>query len=103
MAGTSEDEIALGVLRIAAAQIDGRATFERLYADIPRVVNLTRDDWKGSTTRNGEPMWHQIVRNIQSHHTADGNFIQRGLLEHVPGKGYSATPKGRAYLKALDL
>jgi hypothetical protein len=54
-----------------------------------------------SGTRPGEPMWHQIVRNIKSHDAANGNFIERGLLEHIPRVGYRITTAGRARLRAL--
>ena len=48
-------------------------------------------------------MWHQLIRNIRSHHGVDGNFINGGLLAHVPKRGYEATKAGRAYLKKLGL
>ena len=44
-------------------------------------------------------MWHQLIRNIRSHHDVDGNFIERGLLEHVSRRGYRATELGRKLLR----
>lgn len=40
----------------------------------------------------------QIVRNIQSHHEAEGNAIAEGLLKHVPRVGYQVTKAGRAHI-----
>jgi len=100
MAGTSEAKTALGVLRIADAQPSGVASFRRLYDEIPNVVKLSASDMEESDTRPGEPMWHQIVRNIQSHHAAEGNYIAEGYLEHVPRVGYRITYAGRRLLRA---
>lgn len=99
MARKDESEIALGVMRIAAAQKSGVATFRRCRAELPGILNFGSADNAPSGTRNGETMWHQQVRNIRSHHSADGNFINEGLLEHVPRTGYRITDAGRAYLK----
>ncbi len=43
-------------------------------------------------------MWHQIVRNIRSHHEAEGNAIAEGWLTHVPRGGYKITDAGRRYI-----
>lgn len=92
---TSENEIAEAVLRIAAQQSTGIATFRRLYQDIPSQIILDADDLVQSTTRPNEQMWKQIVRNIQSHHQTAGNYIAEGFLESVPSVGYRITPLGR--------
>ena len=99
MARATENDVALGVLRIAAARPDGLCTFNRARAELPNLVNFNAADRAPSATRPGEPMWHQLIRNIRSHYDSDGNFIERGLLEHVSGRGYRATAAGRAYLK----
>jgi hypothetical protein len=103
MAGTSETKIALGVLRIADAQSSRVASFRRLYDQIPVVMKLTAADCAESETRPGEPMWHQIVRNIQSHHAAEGNYIAEGYLEHIPRVGYRITDAGRRFRRAKGL
>jgi len=95
---TTESAIALGILRIAAAQGNGVASFHRIRKDLPDFVDLTGDDWRESDTRPGEPMWHQICRNVQSHHDQDDNYIARGYLEHVPRVGYRITAAGRQRL-----
>lgn len=95
---TSENEIALAVLQIASQKNNGIATYDDLRGEIPNYVNLDNDDMRDSETRPGEPMWHQIVRNIQSHHDQDDNYINRGFLEHVPRVGYKITAAGHARL-----
>lgn len=82
-----ETDIARGVVQIAKAN-NGLCTFRRAYREIPNYVQLDRANLAPSATRPGEPMWHQIVRNIKSHDYAPGNFIHNGLLVHVPRVGY---------------
>ncbi|MDD9739769.1 hypothetical protein PVW47_08275 [Marinovum sp. SP66] len=95
MVHTTEAEIATAVMRIAARSPDGTATFEQLYKEIPSEITLTADDQRQSTTRPNEQMWEQIVRNIQSHHEAEGNAIAEGWLVHVPKTGCQITDAGR--------
>lgn len=98
MTTTSEHKIAECVIRVAAQRSNGIATFKRLYAEVPNHITLTQDDWAPSTTRNGEPMWHQIVRNIKSHYNLEGNAIYENWLEHVPRVGYRVTKQGRKHI-----
>lgn len=98
MTTTSEHEIAKAVIKVAASTRSGIATFKRLYEEIPNHVTLSRYDLAPSVTRNGEPMWHQIVRNIKSHSETEGNAICEGLIEHVPRVGYKITNLGRQHL-----
>lgn len=93
-----ENQIAVVVMKIADGQHSGVATFKRCYAEVPNRLQLSAAEKSLSVARRGEPMWHQLVRNIRCHHDADGNFIERGLLEHVPKVGYRITPAGRTYL-----
>lgn len=95
LAVTTENSIAKAVLKIAARQPNGVASFGRRRREIPSEIKLTADDLSPSTTRNGEPMWHQIVRNIKCHHEASGNYINSGYLEHVPRVAYKITSLGR--------
>lgn len=103
MARTGEREIAIAIMRIADARADGIATFKRIRDEVPQLVNLTHDDWAESQTRPGEALWYQIARNIKSHHTSEGNFIELGYLQHIPRVGYRITDAGRRYLRSKGL
>ncbi|WP_147367464.1 hypothetical protein [Aurantiacibacter xanthus] len=94
----TEQDIALGVMQVASNQPSGIATFKRCYKEVPNIVQLDATNLSPSQTRNGEPMWHQIVRNIKSHDISDTNFIAKGWLVHLPRVGYQITAAGRAHL-----
>jgi len=96
----SETDIAIGVMRIAAAQPNGTATYRRARRELPGLVKLNARNRDLSQTRPGEEMWHQIVRNIKSHDIAGTNYFAQGLLRHVPRVGYQITKAGRAHLTA---
>ena len=99
MSRVTENDVALAVLKIAATKPNDICTLNDARAEVPNYVSLSADDLEQSETRPGEPMWHQQIRNIQSHHDAEDNFIYDGLLEHVPSVGYRATKAGKDYLK----
>lgn len=99
----TEQEIAQGVMLIAAQQPNGVATFRRCRTEMPAIVALNAGNNAPSITRSGEPMWHQIVRNIKSHDVAGTNYIAQGWLVHVPRTGYRITQTGRDHLQALGL
>ena len=100
---TTEFEVSVAILRYLSTQPDGCASLEEIRMAIPYYIPLTRGDLEYSTTRPGEQLWEQLVRNIQSHHTSPNNFIRLGYLEHVPGGGYGITQEGREYLNENDL
>ncbi len=92
----SENQIAIGVMKIAAANAKTNiCTFKQAYKQIPSVVKLSANNLAKSTTRPNEPMWHQLVRNIRSHNESYENFIAKGLLIHIPRVGYQITAKGK--------
>lgn len=99
----TEQDIARAVMRIAASQQNRIASFNRCRREIPALVRLNAANQAPSQTRPGEPMWHQIVRNIKSHDIAGTNYIAQGLLEHVPRVGYRITRAGLAHLRALGI
>ncbi len=103
MSRATEEQVAIAIMQIANAQPQGLATFKRCYAEIPSLLRLSSGDKAISVTRPREPMWHQLVRNIRSHHEAEGNFIERGLLEHVKSVGYRITPAGKTFLQKKRL
>lgn len=103
MPRATENEVALAVMQIAAGRPNHLCTFNRARKEVPNYVILTAGDLARSTTRTNEPMWHQLIRNIKSHHQTDGNFINDSLLIHVPRKGYMVTKIGLANLKKRGL
>jgi hypothetical protein len=93
-----EKDVARAIMRIAASQENGVCSYKRAYTDLPGYVHLSPANLAPSQTRRREPMWHQLVRNIKSHDKAFGNFIEEGLLVHVPKVGYRITERGRKTL-----
>ncbi|MEW6597480.1 MAG: hypothetical protein AB1429_08290 [Pseudomonadota bacterium] len=82
-----ENDIAKGIIEIAKAN-NNLCTFKRAYKEIPHYVKLSAQNTAPSLKRPGEPMWHQLVRNIKSHYKTPGNYIYAGYLIHVPKVGY---------------
>lgn len=103
---TSERVIATCVARIAAGSADGICTFDRAREFIPRMIALTRDDLALSISQPNNAKWVQRLRNIQSNSgggSESTNFIARGLLVHIPDRGYRITSAGRAFVEAQGL
>ena len=96
----SEEEMAKLAMVIAAGQAGGLVSYDDLRARVPGMITLDASDLAPSLVRVGEPMWHQIFRNIKSHSTAFGNAIFDGRLQHVPDVGYRITSHGRSWLAA---
>ncbi len=90
---STETDIALATLRYLAQRPTGRATMRAIRRNIPNFIDLTEADRALSSTRRGEEMWEQQVRNITSHHTAEGNYIYEGYLQRFEG-GLCITEKG---------
>ncbi|MBR7619976.1 hypothetical protein JKL49_11300 [Phenylobacterium sp. 20VBR1] len=82
-----EIDIARGVVQIANAN-GGLCTYKRAYREVPNHVQLSAANTAPSIKRPGEPMLHQLVRNIKSHQTMLGNFVHDGRLVHVPRVGF---------------
>lgn len=96
----NEEEMAKMAMVIASGQAGGVVTYDDLRSQVPNMVTLDAADLAPSQVRHGEPMWHQIFRNIKSHSGVEGNAIYDGRLQHVPEYGYSITAHGRAWLTA---
>lgn len=103
MTRASENDVALAILQIAKGQPNKICTFNQARNDVSNYINFSAEDLAMSQTRPGEPLWHQLIRNIQSHHDADGNFINSGYLQHVPDRGYKITNLGERYLEQRGL
>ena len=96
----SEEQMAKLAMVIASGQTSGVVSYDDLRSRVPGMVTLDAADLAPSMIRIGEPMWHQIFRNIKSHSTTAGNAIFDGRLEHVPDVGYRITSHGAAWLAA---
>jgi len=97
MTKDAEERISRGVLILAASHPSRIASYNRCRKEIPNIVKLTPTELAPSATRPGEPMWHQIVRNIKSHDQEDNNYIHLGFLEHVPRVGFRVTDFGMGF------
>jgi hypothetical protein len=84
MARITEAEIAEIVVAILE-EGSGEATIAELIEEIPSRVVLSAEDLAPSTTRRGEAVWEQQVRNITSHKGSPGNAIHDGKLVAISG------------------
>ncbi len=96
---STETDIAEAVLAVLAERPSGEASIAELISSVPLHHTLTEEDKTPSTTRPGEAVWEQQVRNITSHKQSPGNYINEGFLEAVPG-GLKITAVGKAKIGA---
>lgn len=94
---TTEAEIAIAALRIAADQRNGFASTTVLKDRMPDYIQLTPGDLQMSDTRVNEEMYRQIVGNIVSHHDSPGNIINEGYPTYHDG-GITITDLGRKHI-----
>lgn len=70
----------------------GKATISYVRRRIPSYIQLTGADQAPSTTRPGEQLWEQQVRNIVCHRTYDDNPIKVGKFIYTKGYLSLANP-----------
>lgn len=70
----------------------GKASIGQIRRNLPFYITLTEADRMPSTTRPGEEMWEQLVRNIVCHRKSQGNAVNAGVLEYKPRR--LALPNG---------
>ena len=99
---TTEYEMSVSVLRYLLNHARGEASQEELREPIPNYIDLTDGDTEDSTTRPGEKLWEQIVRNILSHKANKKNFVNQGYLKPVREGGLRITEEGRDFIRNLD-
>jgi hypothetical protein len=99
---TSEREMRIGALQVAASKPNGRATTTQLKDEMHKYVDLTREDQIVSRTRPNEPMYHQIIGNIVSHQGSGTNIFARGLAIYT-GDGIQITDAGHEFLRRRGL
>jgi hypothetical protein len=98
---TSEGEIRIAALRVAASKPNGRATTTELKMEIHNYLNLTAEDRRPSKTRPRELMYQQIVGNIISHKSYRNNIFVQGLAVRT-SDGIQITDVGREFLSRLQ-
>jgi len=80
----TETEVGKAVLAILADTSSGGASIASLKAEIPKYLKLSEIDRTPSTTRPGEELWEQQVRNLVSHRGTAGNVICEGYVDYKP-------------------
>jgi hypothetical protein len=80
-----EEHIALAVETFLRC-VGGSATISQIRRSLPRHAALTPLDRRPSTTRQGEELWEQQVRNIVCHRDSEGNFVKEGRIRWSPGR-----------------
>jgi len=96
---STENEIAMAVLKYLAKTPKGYAEVATIIRNLTYTYPFTEADKKTSPSRDNEWVWEQQVRNITSHAGAEGNFITEGYLTHYDG-GLEITDAGRALADA---
>jgi hypothetical protein len=99
---TTENEMRIATLLVAAGKPDGRATTTELKKEVGRYIALTDEDLSPSKTRPHESMYQQIVGNIVSHRVSKNNIFAKGWAIYT-GDGVQITDLGLQYLRTLGL
>lgn len=94
---STEQDIALAVIRYLATIPSGEATIDEIKTHLPNFLDLTEADLEASVTRPNERMWEQQVRNLVSHRDTPDNVINDGRLSYSPGR-LAITDAGRNWL-----
>jgi hypothetical protein len=97
----TEHQVSEAVLRILAANQNGRFTIARLKELLPEFLPLSAADRAPSLTRETEEVWEQQVRNIVSHRHLPGNIVFEGYATYEP-RSLSITATGCAHVRLAD-
>ena len=79
----SEEEVAAATERYLR-DAGGSATIGQIRRALPHYIDLGANDRQASTTRPGEELWEQQVRNLVCHRDVDGNPVKSGRLRYSP-------------------
>ena len=96
-----ESEISRVVIKILAAQPNGRAFVKTIRLALPHYVALSAGDNAGSVTRHPERLWEQQVRNLKSHWMVPGNAFADGYVRWVRRGLWELTAAGWARSKTI--
>jgi hypothetical protein len=99
---TSESEMRIAALQVAASKPNGKATMTELKNEVDQYVALTIEDRIPSKTRPNEAMYQQIIGNIVSHRGSQTNLFAKGWAIYT-GDGIQITDAGRHHLRTLGL
>lgn len=80
----SEFDVASAVVSYLNTLPSRSATIRQIKKALPGFINLSAADRQQSDTRPNEELWEQQVRNIVSHRTTIGNFVNDGHLVYSP-------------------
>ena len=93
---TTEHEIALLLLHYLPTKAYGAANLKTLFFELPMWFAFTVQDREISRSRQYEPKWHSVVRNIAAHADQPGNPIHDGLLvKWDRGGGYQLASRAK--------
>ncbi len=95
-----EPEARLIALKVASVMPDRTATTEQLIEQAVRLFNPSPLDLEPSRTRERQPQWHQIIRNVISHRTTPNGPFAQGYAVRTDD-GLSITDAGIRYLESL--
>lgn len=62
----------------------GTATIKQIRRALPAYLQLGNLDQQQSSTRPGEQLWEQQVRNLVCHRDSEGNPVKVGRLRYSP-------------------
>jgi hypothetical protein len=99
---TSENEMRIAALLVAASKPSGKATTTELKNEVDRYVALTPEDRTPSKTRPNEAMYQQIIGNIVSHRGSKTNLFAKGWAIYTDD-GIQITDAGHHHLRTLGL
>lgn len=85
---TTEQEAFQALVNFLQTQAYGEASFTKIFSELPRWIQLTKDDWTPARARSAEKQWHAQVRNIGAHYDLAGNQVYRDLLVKRRGGGF---------------
>jgi hypothetical protein len=97
MVRATENQIAFAILQFLDTLPTGEATVFAIKKNLPNFITLSALDRQKSQTRKREELWEQQVRNIKSHSSTSGNYINSGFLSHRPRR-LAITTSGRKHL-----
>ena len=79
---TTESEF-YNAIRTVLIDAGGSATISYVRRRIPSYVSLTSADCTPSSTREGEQLWEQQIRNIVCHRDCEENPIKVGEIYYT--------------------